>query len=772
MDTPKNIPTVKKISFFQKIIAFTRNDADYQPDKKKPIHSTIEKPHQRSWGRNIKAALFVLGAFYILLCAFILINPQFALFFNNVFYIQYVTIQRVLEYTIYVFYSIFGIVLGTAFLFFWYRSIIIKTHKKYKRILLWFFTFFFWGLFFGNMVLFGVTYNWFLSIDFSNLEERVIIYDNTLLWYKPKMPDKEMPFYKIPKKGIWPLSVRFDISPQIKKVVRENGLLLNRGYTFFIDYNRDGEPDTGSGDDTKVELPITNSESPVLVPGEYTETGQFKTTAKLVAIDAAGNKKQIDIEMPTVLIQSIVKVSYKDGKDGSKNYIFDATSLSNIGQARWSILDAPGTEYVTYQFSPKNITKYPAVICLKMQPMDIGTTDVCDWRYVIGDNIQTNITHTNIEVKVDPLDPLKYQFILDPKIGQGQVSTIRWKIDGSLYNWNFVSGTEKILDYTFKKSGTYSVSAEIEDTLGNRVTTEADPIFTLLLTTLKRDYTLQILDESGLDITNDTYDEGLKTYLLPDMAVPAVLNFDVKGIQSTNPRLRLVQAEWDMDNDGTYEKKWFQISENLQLPEQYTFSARYTFEDTTINGEIQKQMYLDKIIVRWVQKSLDVRVKILPDHEYAPALVHFDATGSKTQKGEIIKFLYEFWDGKMHEWESSIDYRYTIPGEYKVRITAITSKGEKATKEYVLIIKKPQELIKIEPSISSENAQVNVPITFEAIVQWTATTILWDFGDNTGSSEWDSIIHSFNKPGNYRITVRAFYESGIEKTDTILYLIR
>ena len=116
------------------------------------------------------------------------------------------------------------------------------------------------------------------------------------------------------------------------------------------------------------------------------------------------------------LVQNIVEVSDKVTQDGSRVYIFDASSLSNLGQAEWSVLDNPGLEYTGYQFSPKNITKYPAIVCLKMQPMDIGTTDPCDWRYVIGDNIQTNITDTNITTKVDPLDPLKYQFTLEPKL--------------------------------------------------------------------------------------------------------------------------------------------------------------------------------------------------------------------------------------------------------------------------------------------------------------------------------------------------------------------
>ena len=108
MDTKTNIHTPQKTSFFHKIIAFTRNDADYQPEMQKPVVHSISK--NRSWAKNIKAAIFVLLTFYFLLCTFILLNPQFALFFNNVFAIEYVTIQRVLEYTIFIFYSLLGIV--------------------------------------------------------------------------------------------------------------------------------------------------------------------------------------------------------------------------------------------------------------------------------------------------------------------------------------------------------------------------------------------------------------------------------------------------------------------------------------------------------------------------------------------------------------------------------------------------------------------------------------------------------------------------------------
>jgi hypothetical protein len=50
-------------------------------------------------------------------------------------------------------------------------------------------------------------------------------------------------------------------------------------------------------------------------------------------------------------------------------------------------------------------------------------------------------------------------------------------------------------------------------------------------------------------------------------------------------------------------------------------------------------------------------------------------------------------------------------------VTAVTNLGEKAVKEYILIIKKPQETIKIEPSISAQNSAVDTPITFVALTQ-------------------------------------------------------
>jgi hypothetical protein len=102
----------------------------------------------------------------------------------------------------------------------------------------------------------------------------------------------------------------------------------------------------------------------------------------------------------------------------------------------------------------------------------------------------------------------------------------------------------------------------------------------------------------------------------------------------------------------------------------------------------------------------------------------------------------------------------------------VTKDGKRATQEYMLIVKKPQESIKIEPSVSSENAQSWFPLTFSVTTQGAAQSVTWSFGDNSPLEEGRSIIHTFQAAGIYTITARALYESGIEKSATLLYTVK
>lgn len=109
--TPDNkLPVEKPVkhSLWSKIVSYTANDQDYTPTLK--IAKTTV-PKKRNLWRQIKAALTIILLGYLLLCTYVLLNPENALFFNNILGVQYLTVRTVLQYTIYVVYSVFGLFL-------------------------------------------------------------------------------------------------------------------------------------------------------------------------------------------------------------------------------------------------------------------------------------------------------------------------------------------------------------------------------------------------------------------------------------------------------------------------------------------------------------------------------------------------------------------------------------------------------------------------------------------------------------------------------------
>jgi len=102
----------------------------------------------------------------------------------------------------------------------------------------------------------------------------------------------------------------------------------------------------------------------------------------------------------------------------------------------------------------------------------------------------------------------------------------------------------------------------------------------------------------------------------------------------------------------------------------------------------------------------------------------------------------------------------------------VASDGTRASKSYVLILKKPQETVHIQPSIASNLAEAGLPVTFDAQIKGTDSTIYWDFGDSSGIITGKSPVHEFSDPGTYIIKVRVEYTTGIEEADSITYIVR
>lgn len=61
-----------------------------------------------------------------------------------------------------------------------------------------------------------------------------------------------------------------------------------------------------------------------------------------------------------------------------------------------------------------------------------------------------------------------------------------------------------------------------------------------------------------------------------------------------------------------------------------------------------------------------------------------------------------------------INYQYDEPGEYTVTVTAVTNKGERSSKTFDIIVKKNQEVARINTSIASGRIQAGKAVTLDA----------------------------------------------------------
>ena len=768
-------PQSSKTSFWNKIVKYTGNDVDFVSEV-----STVSRIQTPEKPKNIKKTIltggFVLVTFYLLLCSYILLNPENALFFNNIFGIQYLTVQLILKYTIFVFYSAFGLFLMVFFLFFWFRAMTIRTKKKSKKITISILAVLFWLLFFGNIALFAWTYNEFRKIDFGNLDSRVIIYNNSLLKFVKNDQDLKSAVVDT-KNQIGPLTVRYDLSFHVKKEARDKGLVLSQPYEFEIDFDGDKRPDRGSGSNVGIEIPVSDTaRAPVVAPQfEYNITKKYAPTATIRGIDVSGEPITLTLDIPAIDIKKIVKIGRKPLQNGGIQYTFDATDLDDLGQAEWTIIGDPAFRTLGYQLSPDRVFEKSATICLRMfrgnNPLPGAA---CDWRFVTEETTKSNIQNTEITYKIDSIDSLKYEFSINPTTLQGEIRSIQWYIDGDIYVGKFDSGTEKIFDYQFKTAGTYAIEAEIEDSLWNtvRVSTPSS-IITARMVELKDGYGLKISDESGSDLARESYEKSTQSYILPDFYTPGILRLDATNIRADGPRLKLLRADWDRDNDGVFETEWLSYDMPVDLPGRYDIRVRYTFTDLEFDGTNVAIYHFDKISLVGVAKNIDVRLTIQSDSEYAPATIRLDASNSRVKKGDIRKYIYDFGDGQIHEWEWIVPpHTYKKPGEYTITVTAVTNTGERATKKYNLVVKKPQETVDIVASIASGTAKSWLPVTFDLQIRGIVQSVSWDFGDGSGQITGSSIVHEFRNPGTYTIRATAEFASGISESDTLTYIVQ
>lgn len=319
-----------------------------------------------------------------------------------------------------------------------------------------------------------------------------------------------------------------------------------------------------------------------------------------------------------------------------------------------------------------------------------------------------------------------------------------------------------MFDINFSTVGTYKVSATIRDTEQNTVTFTEKVVIQRPLQLVRKgsESLLSVTDQSGEMILKNTYDRDLEAYRIEGIQIPQKLAFDATDVRVKNEGYELKEVLWKI---GDTERKGFKIEQDFVEEKRYEIVSTYVFVRT---GTTEEYKVSEKIILEGKSREIMPALQISSlgnddlDNLFATVDVKFDASASKVRSGKISQFIYDFGEGKPpSEGEAVKIYRYAIPGEYTVKVTAVKNDGTKESISRNLIIKEIPRKLALSTSVSQG-------ITGKTVEFMTSGTVgqiesySWDFGDGTAPSQEPNPTHVFDKAGNYTVKLSATYADG------------
>lgn len=312
-------------------------------------------------------------------------------------------------------------------------------------------------------------------------------------------------------------------------------------------------------------------------------------------------------------------------------------------------------------------------------------------------------------------------------VQDGVISKYEWFIEGEKES---VLGSQ--IRRVFREDGEYKVTLTVENDIGERHrTTETIVVQNKLNNQGAVITTIPASDEE--DVL-----EG---------SVPFAVEFD-----ATNSIVEgAVDWQWDFDDDGLTDEFGQKTKKVYREPGRYVAHLRITTSDGQ-EFEAIKRINVD---------VAGLRAKINANHlsGSVPLSVEFDGSGSSTDEGQIIDYIWEFPGEDPIHYGAQISYLFRNIGTFPVKMTVIDTLGrEKTTMTYVSV--RPPALI-ADFTMTPEIGYAPLEVQFDASPsQGVAVEYHWDFGDGTKDNIFKP-IHLFREPGTYLVQLKMVNDRGI-----------
>ena len=314
------------------------------------------------------------------------------------------------------------------------------------------------------------------------------------------------------------------------------------------------------------------------------------------------------------------------------------------------------------------------------------------------------------------------------------IIAMNWDLDGDGFYETPVTDPEVTHRYTQK--GTYNVGLEVQIS-GNEPKTEV--------------YNLPIVIADA--VFTATPSSG---------TAPQVVQFDAAVIISKD---KVKSLDWDFNGDGIFE---LEGPDNLRP--RYTFEqiGDYKVQLRVIDKNNNVENYYRTIqIAPTDQPLLSAQIDVTPDVSgRIPFQVRFDAERSKSLKGNITKYQWDFGDGSDLQSGMSVSHIYNDPGFFNVTLTVTDSIGNEAQKILEIEAQSsssiPEPVITTAPAFEPEMPLAGMlpfKVDFDASESLDADRDIvvyeWDFNnDEIVDQEGKKASYIFEEAGTY--TVKLF----------------
>ncbi len=453
-------------------------------------------------------------------------------------------------------------------------------------------------------------------------------------------------------------------------------------------------------------------------------------------------------EQPEISVAYVVDIKEKTLENWWKTISFNANELKPLWEVEWYLEDdLTKPAYTWYNFQPSKVYFEKSLIWMKLKN---SKNNYMNRIFTISWEKSSINWKINQEVSID--NDLEYTFKvsdIENNFWDWFIEEFIWTIDGKEYKQKSdklnMEESSKIT-YKFTDYWDYNISVKLINS-----NWESNVLTKKVTTTKKMKLNGQIDFYINNSKINDVkYDQKTNDYSIYNIWNPTKINFDAKTIKSDNSLYVLDSINWDVKWDGSNEGEW-KIFE-------YEFNFAW-FEEVLVKYKFKhrrdKNLFLEltqKINLEFVEKEADLSLNLKSDTEYAPALVAFDASLSKIKNDDIIKFIYDYWDGIVEERDATNSgHRYLKEWNYKVKLTVVTRKWKEYSITKDLILKPLESSAKINVSMKKAPTWQEIDfLSSNSLGQIVAYH--WDFWDWSNSPEANP-SHAYKKPWKYKVVL-------------------